>query len=177
MLRNTLVILEVALGTVLVIGASLMIRSFINLHNVQLGFNPERLLTAQISLPRGKYPRAGAISFYQDLLDRLKNTSGITGAAISSGIPLGAGDSTGMSARAADDGGRSSAEKTQADWRVVSDDYFKVLDIPLLRGRFMTRQDATGRPIVMVSADLARRLWGNQEAVGKELGDAKSDLW
>lgn len=177
-LRNTLVILEVAVGTVLVIGASLMIRSFVNLHNVQLGFNPDRLLTAQISLPRRKYPQAAAIAFYQDLLDRLKSASGVTGAAISSGVPFGAGDYTGMPARAAGDDGRSSAEQTQADWRIVSDDYFKVLGIPLLRGRFMTRQDAAGRPIVIVSAGLARRLWGNQEAVGKELevGDARERL-
>ena len=175
-LRNTLVILEVALGTVLVIGASLMIRSFINLHNVQLGFNPERLLTAQISLPRRKYPQAAAIAFYQDLLDRLKNTPGVSGAALSSGVPFGAGDYTGMSAGAANDAGRSSAEQTQADWRMVSADYFKVLGIPLLRGRFMNSQDAAGQPVVIISAGLARRLWSNQNPVGKEMeiGDGKN---
>jgi putative ABC transport system permease protein len=178
MLRNTLVILEVALGTVLVIAASLMVRSFINLHNVQLGFNPDRLLTAQISLPRRKYPQAAAIAFYQDLLERLKSTAGVTGAAISSGVPFGAGDYTSMPARAANEGGRSTAEQTQADWRIVSDDYFKVLGIPLLRGRFMTREDGAGRPAVIVSAGLARRLWGNQEAVGKqlEIGDANERM-
>jgi len=129
-LRNTLVILEVALGTVLVIGASLMVRSFINLHHVQLGFNPERLLTAQISLPRRKYPQPAALAFYQDLLDRLKNTAGVSGAAISSGVPFGAGDYTGMPASAANDGGRSSAYTTQADWRMVSADYFTVMASP-----------------------------------------------
>jgi putative ABC transport system permease protein len=168
-LRNTLVILEVALGTVLVIGASLMVRSFINLHHVQLGFNPDRLLTAQISLPRRKYPPPAAVAFYQDLLDRLKSVPGVNGAAISSGIPFGAGDYTGMQASAANDGRRSSAEATQADWRMVSADYFKVMGIPLLHGRFANNQDAAGPPGVIISAGLARRLWGNQDAAGKEM--------
>jgi putative ABC transport system permease protein len=168
-LRNTLVILEVALGTVLVIGASLMVRSFINLHHVQLGFNPDRLLTAQISLPRGKYQPPAAAAFYQDLLDRLKSTPGVNGAAISSGIPFGAGDYTGMQAGAANDGRRSSAEATQADWRMVSADYFKVMGIPLLHGRFANSLDAAGQPVVIISAGLTRRLWGNQDPVGKEI--------
>jgi putative ABC transport system permease protein len=168
-LRNTLVILEVALGTVLVIGASLMVRSFINLHHVQLGFTPDRLLTAQISLPRRKYPPPAAAAFYQDLLDRLKSVAGVNGAAISSGIPFGAGDYTGMQASAANDGRRSSAEATQADWRMVSADYFKVMGIPLLHGRFANSQDAAGQPVVIISAGLARRLWGNQNAAGKEM--------
>jgi len=175
-LRNTLVILEVALGTVLVIGASLMVRSFINLHHVQLGFNPDRLLTAQISLPRRKYPQPAALAFYQDLLDRLKSTAGVSGAAMSSGIPFGAGDYTGMQASAGDDGGRSTAERVQADWRMVSADYFKVMSIPLLRGRFANSQDAAGQPVVIISAGLARRLWGDKDPVGKELeiGDGKN---
>jgi putative ABC transport system permease protein len=175
-LRNTLVILEVALGTVLVIGASLMVRSFINLHRVQLGFNPERLLTAQISLPRRKYQPPAAAAFYQDLLDRLKSVPGVTGAAISSGIPFGAGDYTGMQASAANDGGRSSTERAQADWRMVSADYFKVMGIPLLRGRFANSQDAAGHSGVIISAGLARRLWGNQDPVGKEMeiGDGRN---
>jgi putative ABC transport system permease protein len=76
-LRSTLVIGEVALGTVLVIGACLLVRSFLCLQHVQLGFKPERLLTAQISLPERKYREAEATAFYDQLLDRLKSSPGV----------------------------------------------------------------------------------------------------
>jgi putative ABC transport system permease protein len=168
-LRNALVVFEVAIGMVLVIGASLLVRSFMNMHHVQLGFQPDRLLTAQISLPRRKYPQPAAHAFYRDLLDRLKSSPGVTGAAISSGVPFGAGDYTGMSARAARDTPPSPAEMFSADWRMVSADYFKTMGIPLLRGRTFTSQDANGGLVIMISADMGRHLWGDADPVGKEL--------
>ena len=162
-------ILEVALGTVLVIGACLLVRSFVHLQHVQLGFDPERLLTAQVSLPRANYQEAAATAFYEQLLDRLKASPGVSGAAISSCVPFGAGDYTGMSAWVARDVAPPGEQQLQVEWRVVSPDYFRVLGIPLLRGRFLSRQDANGRPAIIISRGMAERLFGERDPVGKEV--------
>ena len=168
-LRSALVVFEVALGTVLVIGACLLVRSFIHLENVQLGFQPDHLLTAQISLPEGKYKDAAASAFYEQLQDRLKNTPGITGAAISSGVPFGAGDYTGMSTWVPGEVDPPPSQQVQADWRMVSPGYLKVLGVPLLRGRQFGKEDANGRPTVIISGSAARRLFGEQNPVGREI--------
>ncbi|HEV2689074.1 MAG TPA: ABC transporter permease, partial [Bryobacteraceae bacterium] len=167
-LRNALVVFEIAMVTVLAIGACLLVRSLIQLQQVQLGFNPQHVMTAQISLPPRKYPVAAALAFYQDLLDRLRG-GGAAKAAVSSGVPLGAGDFTGTAVWTANEAAPPPNETVEVDWRKVSPEYFEAMGIPLLRGRFFTKQDANGRAVAIVSSQMARRLWGTDDAVGKEL--------
>ena len=171
LLRKTLVVAEVAMATMLVIGAALLARSFNRLQRAELGFQAGHLFTAQISLPARKYPHKAAIAFFNKLLEDLRRAPGVRSAAISSGVPMGAGDYTSMSGRGVSD------RPVSADWRVVSADYFRTMGIPLLRGRFFGPEDqAEGVPSILLSASYARQLYGDQDAVGRafRLGDQKT---
>jgi len=166
--RRVLVAAEIAMATMLAIGASLLAQSFVRLQRAQLGFEADRLLTAQISLPPAKYPNAAAGAFYERLLERLKHAPGVSGVAISSGVPMGAGDYTGMAARSPRSTDSAAVEMTQADWRMVSADYFKTMRVPLLRGRFFGPEDQGKDTLsIMISGLLARRLYGDENAVGR----------
>jgi putative ABC transport system permease protein len=168
-MRQALVVAEIAMATMLAIGASLLAQSFGRLQGAQLGFQPERLLTAQISLPPAKYPPAAAATFYERLLEQLRHAPGVSDAAISSGVPMGAGDYTGMAARSPRSTDSSAAEMTQADWRMVSADYFKTMRIPLLRGRFFGPEDQGEKASsIVISGLLARRLYGDENVVGRD---------
>src|SRR6185436_7357285 len=90
-LRNGLAAAELALATILLIGAGLLSQSLLRLQHVNLGFQPDRLLTFQLSLPRTKYPVDKSIAFYHQLLEILRATPGVRAAAASSGIPFGNG--------------------------------------------------------------------------------------
>ena len=167
--RKALIVIELGMATMLVIGATLLAESFGRLQRAQVGFQPDHLLTAQISLPRAKYPPKSAGAFFDNLLGQLRGTPGITGVSISSGVPFGAGDYTGMSARAPHDSGPSASELVPADWRMVSADYFKTMGIPLLHGRFFGPEDEGDKAnTIIISGMLAKRLYGDEHAAGKE---------
>ncbi len=168
MLRKTLVVAEIAMATMLVIGATLLARSFNRLQQAEVGFQPDHLFTAQISLPLQRYSGKAAAAFYDRLLENLREAPGVRGAAISSGVPMGAGDYTSMAGHDP----RAGAERSkgvQAEWRMVSDDYFQTMGIPLLRGRFfgLEERDESVNSVIL-SASYARRLYGDQDAVGRQ---------
>jgi putative ABC transport system permease protein len=168
--RRVLVVGQVALATVLLAGAALLVQSFQGLLRVDLGFDAHRLTTANIGLPDARYTsQAQAWQFYKRLLDSLKQSPGVDAVAITSGAPFSGGSTSmpikaiGVNALGADD--------VQADWRMVSDDYFKTLSIPLLRGRSFEPGDGAGNaelPTVL-SAGLARRFWPEGDAIGREV--------
>src|SRR5262249_24095934 len=93
-LRNGLAAAELALATMLLIAAGLLTQSLQRLQRVDLGFQPDRLLTFQLSLPVAKYPAGKGALFYRDLLAELRAAPGVRDAAASSGIPFGAGNYT-----------------------------------------------------------------------------------
>jgi len=169
--RRALVAVEVCLATILVAGASLLFQTFAGLQKANLGFDPRHLLTAQISLAQGKYPYLPAAFFYSDLLARLNSSPGVVSAAISSGIPFGAGDQTTTQAFATTAASAPLAEQAVVSWRSVSRDYFKTMRTPLLRGRSFTPSDERkdSPDVVIVSSALARQIWPGQDALGKEL--------
>jgi putative ABC transport system permease protein len=168
--RRLLVIGQMTLATVLLTGAALLVQSFQRLQRVDLGFTPASVTTAMIGLPDSRYPStATAIQFYSRLLDDLRAIPGVGAAALSSGPPFGGGN-TGMSIRAIGANAHG-AEDIQADWRVVSDDYFRTLAVPILRGRtFDAREikDATELSLVL-SSDLARQFWPDADPVGRQV--------
>jgi putative ABC transport system permease protein len=170
-LRNSLAAGELALATILLIGAGLLIQSLANLQRVRLGFQPHGLMTFQLAPPAAKYPLAAkAPLFYRSLLDSLQSVPGVRGAAVSSGIPFGAGNFTthpmltsGRSVLAPD-------TLVPIDWRIVSPGYFKTMGIPLLRGRDFTDADGPSAPAVMiVSQATATKFWGGEDPVGRIL--------
>jgi len=177
-LRNGLAAAEIALATVLLIGAGLLVQSLLHLQRVHLGFDPERVMTFQLSLPAAKYPADKAPRFYQELTASLRAVPGVLGAGVSSGIPFGAGSytrspftTTGPSAVPPD-------TAIAVDWRAVSDGFFRTMRVPLLRGREFTDADTRDAPqVVIVSQATARAFWGDADPIGRELHRADKRSW
>jgi putative ABC transport system permease protein len=181
-LRNALAVAEIALSLVLLVGAGLLIRSFIRLQEVRPGFNPQHLLCLDLSLPSAKYnENQEAVSFFDQLLASLAQQPGIQSAAVAAGLPLGGGaDFLAFSVE-----GRVLARTDRtpdAEARVVSPDYFKTMQIPLRSGRFLSDRDVPGQPdAVVVSETLVKKYFPGQDPIGKRLtfGDpqAKDAEW
>ena len=169
-LRRGLAAAEMALTTVLLIGAGLLIHSLANLERVRLGFDAHSLITFQLAPPPGKYPLNGrAQQFYRALLDSLQSLPGVNGAAVSSGIPFGAGTYSTHPMLTNDRSVLPAGTMVPIDWRIVSPGYFKVMNIPLLRGRDFTYADGTGQPVMMVSEATAKKFWGDGDPLGHML--------
>ena len=171
-LRNSLAAIELALATVLLIGAGLFLRSLMNLERVRVGFDPQALLTFQLAPPSAKYPLDGkAQQFYRALLDSLQATPGVRAAAVSSGIPFGAGNYSTHPMLTTEPSVLPPETKVPVDWRSVSPGYFTALRIPLLRGRDFTDADgpAPSQPVMIVSQSTARKFWGDADPIGHTL--------
>jgi putative ABC transport system permease protein len=171
-LRNSLAALELALATVLLIGAGLFLRSLTNLEGVRLGFDAQGLLTFQLAPPTTKYPLDGkAQQFYRALLDSLQSTPGVRAVAVSSGIPFGAGNYSTHPMLTTEPSVLPPDTHVPIDWRSVSSGYFKTMGVPLLRGRDFTDADgpAPSPPVMIVSQSTARRFWGDGNPIGHTL--------
>jgi putative ABC transport system permease protein len=171
-LRNGLAAAEIALATVLLIGAGLFIRSLANLERVRLGFEPQRLMTFQLAPPPTQYPLATkAPVFYRSLLDALQAIPGARGAAVSSGIPFGVGAYNTHPMITTDRSVLPAGAAVPIDWRIVSPGYFKTMGIPLVAGRDFTDADgpAPALPVTIVSRATARKFWGDENPLGHTL--------
>jgi putative ABC transport system permease protein len=169
--RHGLAAAELALAAILLIGAGLLIQTLVNLKHAQLGFNSHGLITFQLAPPTAKYPlNSTAPLFYRSLVESLESVPGVKGAAISSAVPLGAGNYT--TTPMAPDGQSVLPVGTSIpiDWRIVSPSYFKSLEIPLLRGRAFTDADAPPAPrVIIISETTAKKLWGDSDPIGRVL--------
>jgi putative ABC transport system permease protein len=176
-LRNGLAAVELALATILLIGAGLLSQSLLRLQHVSLGFQPDRLLTFQISLPRTKYPIEKSIVFYRALLESLRATPGVRAAGASSGIPFGNGAYAQTPIATTGPSPLPPETAIPTDWRVVTPGFFQAMNIPMLSGRDFTDADApSGAPlVVIVSQTTAKRFWGDADPLGRSL-HRQSDL-
>jgi putative ABC transport system permease protein len=170
-LRNGLVVAEVALSLVLLTGAGLLLKSFVRLQNVDPGFNPTNVLTAEISLPALRYPdKESQIHFFNELERRVANLPGVKHAGYTVILPMSginSDSSFDIEGRPSDD----THPEPDEEIRMVSSDYFRTLEVPLRRGRFFTPADKIGAPpVVIVNQALADRYWPNEDAVGKRIG-------
>src|SRR5262249_27626849 len=167
-LRGLLVITEVALSLALLVGAGLLIRSFVRLQNVDLGFNPERLLTLRVEMSENKAQDLTRISnFYQQVIDRAQALPGVEAVGVANAAPI---ETPGIrNAIVLEDKPDPPPGQPQlANNRVVSPGYFRALGIPLLKGRLLSAQDDTQAPlIVVINQAMARRYWGDEGPVGK----------
>jgi putative ABC transport system permease protein len=168
-IRNALAAAELALATILLAGAGLLIQSLAHLQQAPLGFHPERLLTFQIGLPQTKYPTVvQAWGFYQSFLASMRSLPGVRGAAISSGVPMGSGNYTHSPFTPTGSSLLPPGAALPADWRTVSPGFFATMGIPLLRGRDFGPQDTPTTPVgVIVSQNMARKIWGDQDPIGR----------
>ncbi len=165
--QRWLVACEVALSLVLLVMAGLMVRSFTRLTHVELGFNPDNLMTARLNLPRARYQsleqRAG---FYQRLIERVETLPGVKGVAVASHLPIYVRDDMTFTI----EDGETSVFVHNLDTRTVSPSYFRVMGIPLSSGQEFTMQDAAGKPgAVIINRTMARRYWPNENPVGQRV--------
>jgi len=169
-MRNTLVAIELALATMLLIGAGLFIQTLVNLQRVKLGFEPHGLITFQVSLPPGKYPpKTKAPLFLREMIESLAALPGVRSTAVSSGIPFGAGAFYSHPMMATENSILPPDAKVPTDWRIVNPGYFKTMNIPLLQGREFEYSDASTPNIIIVSQATARTFWGDKNPLGRTL--------
>jgi putative ABC transport system permease protein len=171
-MHNLLVIFEVAMALLLLIGAGLMIKSFSRLQQVKPGFNPENVMTADLTLPRRRY-RDGyeVIALIQQILNRIAGLPGVQSASATHALPL-SGDNNTFAVFIE---GRTlpRGEYTSADYRSISPDYFRTMGIPILRGRQFTDRDVVGtHGVVIVSETMAKRFFPNEDPMGKRFSIA-----
>jgi putative ABC transport system permease protein len=167
--RSLLVVAEVALSLVLLIGAGLMVRSFVTLLNVDPGLNPQNVLTLDIGLPRTKYTGPQQVAFFQQVISRLQALPGVQLAGAVYPLPLSGGEEGmgfGIEGRPA----AAPGESFNAGPRWVSADYFKVMGIPLLRGRELTERDGADSPrVLVISEAMAHAYWPDEDPIGKRV--------
>jgi predicted permease len=175
--RGLLVVMEVAVSLVLLVGAGLLINSFLRLRNLDPGFRTDNLLTMSVVLPQQKYPdHARRAAFFSELTSRVESLPGVRSAAVTNWIPLiMQGDTFGVSVEGRPDPGPD--KRPDVVTRVVSPGYFNTMGIQVLRGRqFDERLDrADSMPAAVVSETTARRLWPGEEPLGKRLQPGDSD--
>jgi putative ABC transport system permease protein len=190
-LGNTLVVMEVALAVILLVGGGLMLKSFVQLVRVNPGFDPHQVLRLDLALPGAKYEEPQKQkAFYQELLVRLRNLPGVESVGATSQTPLNPGDN--WSGFAID--GRPdppAGDQQQAATRVVTNDFFQTLRIPLKKGRFFSDADARVAlpvmrwyaqqpypahfndpqpiPTVIINEAMASQYWPNEDPLGKRL--------
>ncbi|HEY1965975.1 MAG TPA: ABC transporter permease [Acidobacteriaceae bacterium] len=173
--RSLLVISEVSLALVLMIGATLLIRTFLAIRNVNPGFRSDHILTLQMSLTGDRYQKTlGVAQLARNGRDRLNAIPGVEASASTCCLPLEGGyglpfDIVGRPVQ--------KGQETGAGWMSASPGYFQAFKIPILRGRDFTEQDSTGAPgVVLINQAMAKHFWpkddpiGQQIVIGKETG-------
>ena len=168
--RGALVVSQLAIALTLLVGAGLLIKSFVRLQRVDPGVRTDDVLTMTISLPSQAYPTPESeVAFFTRLIERVQALPGVRGAAVTTNLPLsGNFDRVGFKVE-----GRQYArnvDEPEAERYVVTPGYFATMGIPLERGRLLTPDDRAGMPHVVVIDDvLARQLWPGESALGKRV--------
>jgi len=177
--RSMLVAAELALALVLLIGAGLMVRSFLKLSRVDAGFNPHNVLTMRIPLPEAKYkvpttlnsPSPAGLAFFEQMLGRVRNIPGVQSAGVSTMLPLGAGSGWGKFFSI--EGRPVPASLSQVPavrFLLISEDYLTAMGIPVLRGRaFNDRDTAESQQVAIINDTIARRFFADEDPLGKTI--------
>jgi putative ABC transport system permease protein len=173
-LRSLLVVAEIALSLVLLVGAGLMMRSFISLQNVNAGINPEGVLTMYIALPGAKYGNRDRapekrIAFFSQLLERVRAIPGVQSAGTNSGLPL-TGNNWGRSLTVEERPVLSVGEAPTINHCVISPSYFSAMGTAILKGRDFDERDTREAPkVTIVDERLAREYWPDEDPIGKRI--------
>jgi putative ABC transport system permease protein len=190
LVRDSLVTLEIALSLVLLAGAGLLIRTFSNMRQVDIGVHADRVLTATAMLPRGPYKSMQLqTAFFRRLIEQLNAAPGVHGAAVAAELPLNGGSNGYVTIEGQSD---ESTRNQLVEWNVITPDYFRVMGVPVISGRTLTDADIQNAvevqtklqeipensPALQAAIDkavspsvinqtMARRFWPNQDAIGK----------
>jgi putative ABC transport system permease protein len=172
-LRNILVSLEVGLSAALLVTAGLLAASFLRVMHVDKGFDVERVLAADVSLPGSKYRKgADRSAFYQRVLDHASHLPGVQKVSMISALPL--QGETWIDIVGRENDPRPLLERPSTNVRFVSPGYFETLHIALAEGRDIAERDR-GRPVVVISAGLAAKVWPGQDALGRKLSNGSDE--
>jgi putative ABC transport system permease protein len=171
--RNTLVVVEVAMSLVLLVGAGLVIKSFILLQKVDPGFDPNNALTVSLSLPEKKYPEKNQqAAFYAQLIERVSTLPGVQAAGASSDVPFSYAR-FGLLAGTFKVEGRPPSPPGQEPSTVyfsVTPGYFTAMSVALVRGRLFTEQDTKGAPrVAIINATMAKQFFPDEDPIGKHI--------
>jgi predicted permease len=164
-IRSSLVVSEIAFACVLLVGAGLLIRSFLQVLDVNLGFRPERAAALRVDPDRAHSTQAQQNTYFDEVLRRVKAVPGIEAAGLTDALPLGRNRSWGAGAK-----GQvyQRGQYPIAFVRVISDGYFKAMGIPLRAGRDFSEADTPSTEmVIVVNETMARRLWPGEDALGK----------
>ena len=175
-IRRALVVVEVAMALVLLVGAGLMINSYVRVMNVEMGLNPDNVLSMEISLAGLERYRTrhdarhfsvtpAVSTLYTDLIDRMSGLPGVTGVAVTSSLPPRGAPSPPFRVIGGPETGNMSAQ-----YQEISGNYFEVMGIPLLRGRTFTELDSENGPgVAIINETMARQAFQGQDPIGQSI--------
>jgi putative ABC transport system permease protein len=173
-LRSGLVVAEVALSLVLLIGAGLLVKSFLNILNTDPGFNPQNLLTMQLALNVKKDEGGKVLNFFNDLNARIAGLPGVEAAAFSNGLPLSGASDTSFAIV-----GRPKPDtdkQPQTMFYITSPEYLETMGIRLIKGRFFTAQDTQRSPrVAVIDETFARQQFPNEDPLGHYIAGKGKD--
>ncbi|MGH9347967.1 MAG: ABC transporter permease [Vicinamibacterales bacterium] len=169
-LQNALVVAEVSLALVLLVGAGLLVESFVRLRSIDPGFRPDDVLTAKVMLPARRYARPEQqVTFAGDAIAKLSSLPGVQGVALTNAAPL-ADNREGTSFTIEGAPPWPAGQEPHMNWNIVTTGYFDTLGVRLVRGRTFTgldRRDTT--PVVIINETLASRYFPGQDPIGRRI--------
>jgi len=168
-LRDALVVGELAMAMMLLIGAGLMIGSFLRLQQADTGFDMDGVLTVQLELPEEEYPSERRHLFFSEVQERIAGLPGVRAAGATNTALFGSFHPTiNFSVEGRESQGQE--DFLAADWRSVTPGFFQALGIPLRRGRLLTEADRKGTPdVVVITQTMADRLWPGEDPIGRRI--------
>lgn len=177
-IRNLLVVSQVALTVMLLTGAGLLIRTFAALKEVDPGFRSSGVLSLRLAIPRNKYKEDERVAaLCQTILARVSALPGVESAGMSNRLPL-SGPSGLSTIEFERTGNQEPGSLSATDDTTITPDYFRTMNIPLLRGRSFTEQDHMNSPLVVVlDEEVARRAWPGEDPIGKRVRSGAASPW
>jgi putative ABC transport system permease protein len=164
-MRNALVVSEIAFACVLLVGAGLLLRSFIRVLDVNLGFRPTRAMTVRVDPDRSYSTREQRTVYFDEVLRRVGAIPGVEGAGIRDALPLGRNRTWGARAKGVT---YERGKGPSAFPRIVSDGYLAAMGIPVIAGRDISEHDtSSSEPVIVINQTMARALWPGQDPLGK----------
>ncbi len=167
-LRGAMVVAQVAVSFILLTGAGLLLRTFMNLQRVNPGFDPANVMLMDVPLPVSRYPEyANRLDFFDRLFGSLRELSGVGSAAVAGELPI--DDNPSIPEIKIEGGEPHDSGEFQAAFNIVSDDYFRTLGIPLFQGRGFVATDRgeEALPVAIVNRSMAHRFWPGESPVGR----------
>lgn len=177
-LRNSLVVCEMALACVLLTGAGLLVRSFLRVLDVELGFETNNVMALRIDPGRAYATYERKLNYFEGVLETVRSLPGVDQMGLTDALPL--GDNFGWRTWSLGDATRTygKGERPSALVRIVDDGYLRTMKIALRSGRVFTAADnSSSEPVILINEMLARALWPGQDPIGRQIQTSGPNLW